>query len=125
VDAPHVLVIEDDDDVLDLLEGHLTRLGYRVSRASDGETGVAVAHLKPPDVVVLDMKLPGIDGREVARRLRGDPRTAGCRIVVTSVLDPQDLEDGRFDGVLPKPFRRRDVQDALAAVTHLAPEGPP
>ena len=109
----NVLVIEDDTDVLDLLHGHLTRLGCRVSRATDGETGVALALGTVPDVVFVDVMLPGINGHEVGRQLRGDARTAGCRIVGTSVLDAQDIAGPEFDAVLAKPFRRADIQTAL------------
>jgi CheY-like chemotaxis protein len=123
--SPHVLVIEDDDDVLDLLDGHLTRLGCRVSRATDGEQGVATAVAERPDVIFVDMVLPGIDGREVADRLRSDTRTADCKIVVTSVLDPQDLDDRRFDGILTKPFRRADIRTALTTVDVAIPEVSP
>jgi CheY-like chemotaxis protein len=112
----HVLVIEDDVDVLDLLDGLLTRLGCRVSRAGNGELGVARATSDPPDVVFVDMMLPGINGREVADRLRADPRTASCRLVVTSVLDRADVADLEFDGVLAKPFRRTDIEAVLAQV---------
>jgi CheY-like chemotaxis protein len=113
VEPLNVLVIEDDCDVLDLLDGHLTRLGCRVSRAHDGETGVELARRTVPDVVFVDVMLPGIDGQEVGRQLRRDARTAGCRIVGTSVLDVQDIEGPEFDAVLAKPFRRADVQTAL------------
>src|SRR5689334_14279351 len=71
----HVLVIEDERDVLDLLDGHLQRLGCRVSRAETGEEGLDQARADPPDVVIVDVLLPGMDGREVARLLRADPRT--------------------------------------------------
>jgi two-component system response regulator RpaA len=122
---PHVLVIEDDADVLDLLDGHLTRLGCRVSRAISGEQGVSAAVAERPDVIFVDMVLPGINGREVADRLRGDRRTATCKIVVTSVLDPQDLDDTRFDGILTKPFRRADIRTALSTVDVAIPEVSP
>jgi CheY-like chemotaxis protein len=116
VDPLHVLVIEDDDDVLDLLDGHLTRMGCRVSRAVDGEDGLARAVADHPDVVLVDMILPGIDGRAVAEALRADPRTTTCKIIVTSVLDAEDVDDDRFDGVLAKPFRGNDIRAVLATV---------
>jgi CheY-like chemotaxis protein len=114
--ALHVLVIEDERDVLDLLEGHLQRLGCRVSRAQSGEEGLAVAFAEPPDVAIVDVLLPGIDGREVARRLRADPRTRDCRIVVSSVLDPQDVADVASDGLLTKPFRRASVAELVQSL---------
>ncbi|MGJ5830519.1 response regulator [Streptomyces ossamyceticus] len=72
--------------------------------ACSGEEGLGLAFGDPPDIAVVDVLLPGIDGREVVRRLRADKRTRGCRLVVSSVLDPEDLI-GVADEVLAKPFR--------------------
>jgi two-component system response regulator MprA len=65
-----VLVIEDDDAISDLLRRGLTYEGYKVSVAPDGMTGLRMARDTPPDLVVLDLMLPGLDGLEVCRRLR-------------------------------------------------------
>ncbi|GAT71098.1 chemotaxis protein CheY [Planomonospora sphaerica] len=110
---PRVLVIEDEEDVRDLLQRHLNGLGCQVRTAENGEIGLLLAVSDPPDLVVLDIRLPGVDGREVARTLQSDPRTRDCRIVVTSVLDAEDLLDINADAVLPKPFRRADVKKAV------------
>ncbi|MBG0818585.1 two-component system response regulator [Planomonospora sp. ID82291] len=110
---PRVLVIEDEEDVRDLLRRHLNGLGCQVRTAESGEAGLTLAVSDPPDLVVLDIRLPGVDGRQVARALQSDPRTRGCRIVVTSVLDAEDLLDINADAVLPKPFRRADVKKAV------------
>src|SRR5690242_17713872 len=112
-DAPptggHALVIEDEQDVLDLLGAHLGRLGYRVTGAASGERGLELARADPPDVVVLDVLLPGIDGREVVRQLRAEPETRDCAIVLCSVLDRRDLDEIDADAVLTKPFGRAAV----------------
>ncbi len=105
----HALVIEDESDLLDLLTVQLGSLGCRVSGAQTGGAGVALALADPPDVVVVDMMLPDIDGREVVRRLRADAVTARCPIVLCSVLDFDDLLDLDADAVLPKPFGKADV----------------
>nr|BFE89215.1 hypothetical protein GCM10020093_118170 [Planobispora longispora] len=107
---PRVLVIDDEQDVLDLLTRHLGGLGCQVRTANTGELGLSLAVRDPPDLVVLDVRLPGVDGREVTRALRADPRTRDCRIIITSVLDMEDLVDIHADAVLPKPFRRADVK---------------
>lgn len=107
-----VLVIEDDPDVLDLLESHLHRLGWAVDRAESGEQGVSQALAAPPAVVLVDLMLPGMDGRAVIRALRASRRTAACRLIVTSVLDP-DEHGVEADGVLGKPFTARDVRRAV------------
>lgn len=119
----HALVIEDESDVLELLEGHLGRLGCRVSGAGTGESGVALAQADPPDVVLVDMMLPDIDGREVIRRLRADGRTAACQIVLCSVLDAADLADVPADAVLAKPFTRAQVAEMVSMFRVVATAG--
>lgn len=122
--SPTVLVIEDDADVQHLLGSHLRRLGCTVTTASSGEDGLALAAADPPSVVVVDVLLPGIDGRGVVRRLGADPRTRGCRVIVTTVLEPDDLGDLAGRTVLRKPFSRRDVSRALAALDRPALDRP-
>lgn len=65
-----------------------------------------------PDLAVVDILLPGRDGRDVVRSLRERPATAACRVAVSSVVDPDDL-GVEVDAVLAKPFRRQDVVRAL------------
>lgn len=112
-----VLVVEDDDDVLSLLSTHLTTLGCQVSRASSGEDGLRRALADPPDVIIIDVVLPGMNGLELALALRDDARTRKTRLVMTSVMDREDLVEIQHscgtDAILPKPFSRRDVAAAL------------
>lgn len=122
----HAVVIEDERDVLDLLSGHLDRLGYRVTGAQTGERGVALALSEPPDVVVVDFLLPDMDGREVVRRLRGDARTAPCAIVLCSVLDATDFADVPADAVLAKPFGKAAVAELVRRLAERrSVNGPP
>ncbi|MEU4496499.1 response regulator [Streptomyces sp. NPDC023998] len=111
--SPRVLVIEDDLDVSALLKRHLSGLGCQVAMADTGEEGLELAFADPPDMVVIDILLPGIDGREVIRRLRADSRTSKCHLVVSSVLDQQDLSELAVDEMLAKPFRRSSVMRLL------------
>jgi CheY-like chemotaxis protein len=119
--GPRVVVIEDDPDVLDLLDRYLRRLGWRVDLAASGEQGMELALADPPDAVLVDVLLPGIDGPAVVEALRRDGRTRGCRIVVTSVLDVEDLPEVGYDAVLPKPFQRVDVTRVFAAFDQAGP----
>ena len=112
----HALVIDDEQDVLDLLGAHLSRLGYRVTSAGSGEQGLELALADPPDLAVVDMLLPGIDGREVVRRLRAAPDLRDCAIVVCTVLDPPDLDELDADAVLAKPFGRAAVAQVVEQV---------
>ncbi|MEU0068634.1 response regulator [Streptomyces sp. NPDC006332] len=108
-----MLVIEDDPDVSALLKRHLTGLGCHVTVAESGEAGLDRAFADPPDMVIIDVLLPGIDGREVIRRLRADERTKKCHLVVSSVLDPEDLVELATDALLAKPFRQSSVARLL------------
>ena len=121
--SPTVLVIEDDEDVQQLLGSHLRRLGCTVTVASTGEEGLELAAGDPPAVVVVDVLLPGIDGATVLRRLAADPSTRGCRVIVTTVLEPDDLAELGAHTLLRKPFSRRDVSRALAALDGAAVAG--
>lgn len=110
----HVLVIEDDRDVSALLERYLSGLDCRVTVADSGEKGLDRAFADPPDMAIIDVLLPGIDGREVVRRLREDDRTKECHLVVSSVLDSDDLRE-LATGLLAKPFRQAAVARLLAS----------
>lgn len=67
---PHALVVDDEPRLVSLVSAYLEREGFSVSTAADGEDAIRLAHERPPDVVVLDLMLPGIDGIEVCRRIR-------------------------------------------------------
>ena len=71
-----ILIIEDDRTLVDVLAYNLRKAGYEVDVAYDGMEGLTQAQLKAPDVVVLDLMLPIMDGLEVCRRLRSDPQTS-------------------------------------------------
>jgi DNA-binding response OmpR family regulator len=114
-----VLVIEDEPDVMSLLVRHLRRLGCTVEEASTGLEGLRVARDNPPDVVVVDILLPDIDGNEVVRRLRAPGPTEACRVVTTSILDPSEYPE-IGDQVLNKPFDRNSVERMLAALSREA-----
>lgn len=118
-----VLVIEDDEDVRSLLMTHLTALGCMVRTASDAEEGLRMAMTESPDLVVLDIAFPLVHGRRAFDLLQADARTSSCRIVVTSILDPEELAGVGADAVLPKPFLRSDVSRVLDEVTGTVKEG--
>lgn len=108
-----ILVVDDDEDVAELLAAHCRQLGHRAETALTGRDAVRRAQEAPPDVVILDLLLPDLDGRAVLEELRAHPATASCLVVLTSILDPQDYPDGDVAAVLPKPFRRSDVERVL------------
>jgi two-component system cell cycle response regulator DivK len=117
-----VLVVEDNDLNLKLVKDVLEHAGFSVVVARSGETGVDLAVEQQPDLVLLDLGLPGIDGHEALRRLRASPRTRSLPVVaVTAYAMAADraraLEAG-FDGYLEKPLDvlslPRDVRRFLA-----------
>lgn len=110
-----ILVIEDDEDIAKLLRIHLSDQGYDVDLADDGESGVKKLSNEHYDLVVLDLKLPDIDGLEVCRRIRNQPRYSPVLILTSksSVVDRVvGLEMGADDYVT-KPF---SIQELLARV---------
>ncbi|MEV0115246.1 response regulator transcription factor, partial [Streptomyces sp. NPDC050844] len=108
--APRVLVVDDDVTVAEVVSGYLERAGYAVDRAEDGHTALERDAARRPDLVVLDLMLPGIDGLEVCRRLRA--RGPVPVIMLTARGDEDDrilgLEIGADDYVT-KPFSPREL----------------
>ncbi|GAA4880668.1 response regulator transcription factor [Kitasatospora terrestris] len=108
-----ILVVDDDPTVAEVVAGYLTRAGHRVERAADGRQALALADAHRPDLLVLDLMLPGIDGLEVLRRLRGADRGPDVPVVMlTAKGDEADrilgLEVGADDYVT-KPFSPREL----------------
>jgi two-component system KDP operon response regulator KdpE len=103
--APHILVIDDEPQILRALRTILTEKGYRVTTASRGEEGLALAAATQPDVIILDLGLPDMDGTEVCRRLREWTQTP---IIILSVREGERDKimalDVGADDYLTKPF---------------------
>ena len=77
-----ILIIEDEKDIADLISFNLERAGYEALKAHDGITGTEIAMRERPDLIVLDLMLPGRDGYGVFRELRRDPRTANIPVIM-------------------------------------------
>ncbi len=115
-----ILIVEDEKDIRDLLAHYLRKEGFRAATAPDGETGLALARTGRPDLVVLDILLPGMDGLEVLRTIRAGAETAGIPVIMlTAKGDETDrvvgLELGA-DDYIPKPFSPREVVARIKAV---------
>ena len=125
-DKPKVLVIEDDEYSRDALAHLLAAEGYEAQSANDGETGLAKAHEMHPDVIVLDLNLPGIDGKQVIRTIRQDgPLRDVPILIVTGDEDraAQSAVELGADGYLTKPVEFDDLIgaiDGLKAGAHRA-----
>jgi len=109
--SSRVLVVDDDPTVAEVVSGYLQRAGLLVDYASDGPSALALASRRSPDLVVLDLMLPGIDGLEVCRRLRAQIRDIPV-VMLTALGDENDrvlgLEVGA-DDYLTKPFSPREL----------------
>jgi two-component system cell cycle response regulator DivK len=112
-----ILVVEDNERNLKLLRDVLEYEGYDVRVARTGEDAVTVAVKEPPDLVLMDLQLPGIDGMEALRRLRESPRTVDVPVVaVTAQAMKQDREralQAGFNGYLEKPISVRAFPDQV------------
>ena len=115
-----VLVVDDEDNIRMLVRFNLEKAGYEVFEAEDGRKAVEIAVDLTPDIVLLDLMLPGIDGLEVCRNLKRNPRTAALPIIMlTAKSDGIDrvigLELGA-DDYMTKPFSQRELVARIKAV---------
>lgn len=113
-----VLVVDDDPVIVTLLQVNFEIEGYSVLTASDGEAGMALAYSGHPDVIVLDVMMPGIDGLEVARRLKSDSETSSIPIVLLSAkAQSGDVQAGLAvaDDYVIKPFEPLELLDRVAS----------
>jgi signal transduction histidine kinase/CheY-like chemotaxis protein len=118
---PVVVLVDDDRASLDLFSAYLDSSGARVLRARDGVEALDQIRKVPPVAVVLDIKLPRLDGWQVLAELKADPATAAIPVVIASAVDdrPRGLALGA-DEYLLKPIRRDELVDALRRVGALA-----
>jgi len=112
-----VLIVDDNEMNLRLARDVLRAAGFRTLEAASGGEAIAVATEQLPDVILMDIRLPDIDGTEAARRLKDEPRTARIPIVaLTSLAMKGDREwflASGFDGYLEKPISVRDLPDQI------------
>jgi two-component system phosphate regulon response regulator PhoB len=126
-----VLLVEDERDIAELVRYHVEQAGMRCVHASDGGVALRLARAELPDVVVLDLMLPGLDGLEVCRHLRRDPATRRVPIIMLTARGEEvdrvvGLELGADDYVV-KPFSPRELVARIRAVLRRGetPEPPP
>ena len=103
-----ILVIEDEEDILELVRYNLAKEGYRVTGKTSGEDGLAEARADHPDLVLLDLMLPGVDGLEVCKSLKNDPQVRHIPVIMlTAKGEESDVVTGLELGAedyIPKPF---------------------
>jgi len=103
-----IMVIEDDESVAELLNINLTRRGFQVTSVESGETALDLVFTDPPQLILLDIRLPGISGWEVCRQIRANPLTRNIHVIIlTAAVQKKDMElaeECGADQFLPKPF---------------------
>lgn len=114
-----ILAVDDEPAITRLVAAALTGRGFEVITASDGPEALDKAHFEKPDLIVLDIMMPRMDGREVRRRLAADPVTASIPVVFLSAvgdLDSQlDTLESSESEYLTKPFNPRELADYIEA----------
>ena len=112
-----ILIVEDNDNNRSLLKDILSFHGYEISVAFDGKEGVALARALMPDLILMDIQMPGLDGMTATSILKGDPVTSGLKIIaLTSFAMRGDREKflaAGFDGYLSKPISTREMPDLV------------
>ena len=120
-----VLVSDDDPDIRELVRYLLEDAGFQVSTAADGPTVLAAAAADPPDLVVLDVMMPGLSGLEVCAALRDRPETATVPVIMlTAKAQEADITRGLGSGAddyVVKPFSPRDLLSRVRAVLARTP----
>jgi two-component system, cell cycle response regulator DivK len=121
-----ILVVEDTEDNRQIVRDLLSSVGYELIEAVDGAEGVAMAQSQHPDLILMDIQLPGMDGYEATRQIRAVPELAGVPIIaVTSYAlsgDEAKTRAAGCDGYVAKPFSPRHL---LAKIREFLPETPP
>ncbi len=115
-----VLVVDDEESIIDFIKLGLRYEGFQVESAADGEQGVVAAQRINPDVVILDVMMPGIDGLEVCRRLRANPTTSEIPVLMLTAKDEVGdrilgLQTGA-DDYLTKPFDFYELLERIRAI---------
>lgn len=113
----HILVVEDEKCIRELIAYNLVREAFHVTSVSTGESALAIAHARRPNLILLDVMLPGIDGLEVCRRLKRDSATSSIPVVIVSARhEPEDVKNGyraQASAYITKPFRPRVLIDKV------------
>jgi two-component system, OmpR family, alkaline phosphatase synthesis response regulator PhoP len=116
----HILVVDDEEDILELVRYNLAKEGYRVTTVASGEEALKSVRSVQPDIILLDLMLPGVDGLEVCRLLKHDPKTQHVPLIMLSAKGEEadivsGLELGAVD-YITKPFSPRVLVARLRAV---------
>ena len=115
------MAVDDELQMRDLLNLFLTRNGYEVILASNGEDAIELAEKENPQIILLDIKMPGIDGIEVCRRLRADRKTQSIPIIMISGLGDHKLEaiEAGADDFINKPIDMLELSTRIKSIIRI------
>ncbi len=123
----HILLVEDEEDILELVSYNLGKEGYQVDSVTSGEEALQRIKASPPDLVLLDLMLPGVDGLEVCKTIKNNPDTKGLSIIMlTARSEEADIVTGLelgADDYITKPFSRRVLLARVKAVLRRGEQG--
>ena len=115
-----ILVVDDDPEILNMLGSRLRKRGYEISTATDGNRALELAKRERPDLILLDVMMPGKSGWEVARALKGDPVTEKIKIVMVSAIGEQmnEMTSPLYgaDAHIDKPFEFEKLEAIVASL---------
>ena len=115
-----IIIVEDESDILDVIEYNLSREGYRVKGYRDGEQGLEAIRTEDPELVLLDLMLPGIDGIEICKKVKEDPVTRDIPVImITAKAEESDVVLGLgvgADDYVSKPFSPKELVARVKAV---------
>ena len=121
----HILAVDDEEVNRDLLEAILAAEGYRITLATDGPTALTQAAASQPDLILLDLMMPGMSGLETCRRLKQDPATAGVPVIVVTALGQISDKEAALacgaDDFVTKPVRPADLLARVRAMLNVRP----
>jgi len=122
--VPRILIVDDEKDIVDLVAYNFEKEGYEVLKAFDGEKALSLVRTKKPNLIVLDLMLPGIQGLEVCKQIRRDAESAGIPIIMLTAKGEEldkviGLEVGA-DDYITKPFSVKELMARVKAVLRRA-----
>jgi two-component system cell cycle response regulator DivK len=115
--AKRILVVEDDADNRRIVVKVLTVDGYEVLEATDGRSALAIARKEHPDLIIMDLAMPGLDGWQAATQLKSDPKVADIPIIALTAFamrgDEERAREAGCDGYLSKPCRPQTIREVV------------
>lgn len=116
--AKKILVIDDEADLLMMVVARIKKAGYEVLSAKDGKTGLEMARLENPDLILLDLVMPGIDGYQVCRSLKADSKLKAIPVVIFTASFcatdiSQKVKELSADGYISKPFQAKQLIEKI------------